>query len=463
MKPFRTSSKRPGVLLPILAGLGLQLACGGGPARRPNVLFIVVDTLRPDHLGCYGRARDTSPAIDALATEAVRFERAYATAPWTSPSVASMITGLYPGSHGLTRIGVRLPDTAVTLAEMLSADGYSTRGVISHSLLGRQFNFQQGYDDYSESEARGLHDHVSTDGVTEQAQQVLREFAAGEQPFLLFLHYFDPHYNYKRHPEYGFAAERVGRLDGTETIQELRELGPALTGEELEFIQDLYDEEIRHTDAGIGRVLETLKELALDGDTIVVLTSDHGEEFMTHGWLGHTRTLYEELVRVPLIMRVPGGEPGVVEELVSLTSLTPTLLELTGVDGDDGKGFQADSLAPLLSSGTAEGTDLVFAEVDFVPINPDNLVKTANKNAVIGERFKIVRDGESGAVEVYDLVTDPTELHNLADERPELVQQLLPILENRIALARGDVLDVEATAISEELLEKLRALGYVGD
>ena len=155
---------------------------------------------------------DTTPAIDQLAARAVRFHRAYATAPWTIPSVASMITGRYPSNHTAISFDRSLPDGVDTLAEILEREDYATAGVISHRAIGSSHNFQQGFDVYLESEARG-HDHVSTEGVTRQAVDLLETLSAAGQPFFLFVHYFDPHYNYKRHPEYGFAGPSAGRLD----------------------------------------------------------------------------------------------------------------------------------------------------------------------------------------------------------------------------------------------------------
>jgi len=274
-------------------------------ADRPNVLFVVVDTLRWDHVGCYGAARKTTPFVDDYAAGATRFDRAYSVAPWTMPSVASMFTGLYPSRHGANSFGLGLTDEVDTLAEILQREGYATQGVISHTAIGARNNFQQGFDVYLESEARG-HDHLSTDGVTGQAIGKLEGLAAGEAPFFLFVHYFDPHYNYKRHPEYGFAADAAGRLDGEQPMRELLRMAPDMTPDESQFLRDLYDEEVRFTDAGIGRLLERLQVLGLDEDTIVILTADHGEEFLDHGDLGHTGSLYEELVRVPLILRGPG-------------------------------------------------------------------------------------------------------------------------------------------------------------
>jgi arylsulfatase A-like enzyme len=443
---------------PLLALLALALGCG--PSPPPNVVLIVADTLRWDSLGCYGHARNTTPFVDALAAEAVSFERAYATAPWTKPSVASMLTGLYPSAHGSQGPGPPLPASAETLAEILRQRGYATAGVISNEILEARKGFGQGFEVYDDAEAHG-HDHVSTDGVTARGIALLGELATDPRPFLLFLHYFDPHFNYKRHPEFGFAAESAGQLDGSETIHELRAMLDELTEEEVGFLRDLHHEEIRFTDAGIGRLLAALRELDLDRNTLIAFTADHGEEFLEHGWLGHMRSLYEELVRVPLIIRAPAGagRPGTVPTPVSLVSLTPTILDLVGVEPSPFS-FQGPSLAPqvLGAQGSPGDPGLVFAEVAFRGFTPRT---STFKHAVLGQRFKLIRDARSGEVEIYDLRADPGERRNLASERADLARRLLPMLKRQLRLARERPAEEEVPQLSERDIEVLRKLGYL--
>jgi arylsulfatase A-like enzyme len=420
-----------------------------------------VDTLRSDHLGCYGYERETSPSIDALAAQGHLFKRAYTTAPWTMPAVASVLTGLYPSSHGVKRIS-RLAGEALTLAEILGKRGYATAGVVSHTMLGEDFGFGQGFERYEVRGSDRPNEDITTGPVTDAAIEFLSGFAAGDRPFLLFVHYFDPHYHYLPHENIDFAARRLGRLDGTETIHELRAMSDDLEADEIAFIQDLYDEEIRYTDDGIGRLLAHLEELGLDDDTWVVLTADHGEEFLTHGWLGHTRTLYEELIRVPLIIRPPGGAeaPHVHRRLTTLVSLAPTLLEIAGVDSM-AFDFQAASLLPLLSGGRDEPPAFAFAEVDFVPVKPGNIVKRAHKKAVVTGRLKLILDERTGKLKLFDVKADQDELRPLTKKRSDLVNELVPVLEHAIAFSRGDALGESEVALSEQQLEQLRALGYL--
>jgi arylsulfatase A-like enzyme len=442
------------------AALVALASSGCAPAPPRNLLLIVVDTLRADHLGCYGHARDTSPAIDALAAEGVRFERAYSPSSWTKPAVASLLTGLYPNAHGVTDVRHPLPDGVRTLAELLAARGWDTAAVVSNvQLTHRDGNgMGRGFRTYAELHAVG-YDYVSTPGVTQQAVAMLRRMAAAEAPFFLLAHYFDPHANYRRHG-IGYAPARAGRLDGTQPIETLQnELLASLAPAEVDFLRDLYDEEIRFTDAGIGRLLGALRELGRWDDTLVVVTGDHGEEFLERGWLGHVRSLYDELVRVPLIVRDPGaaGAPRVVSTPVSLVSLTPTLLERLGIDAP--LDFDAPSLAPVLRDGTEPSAGPHFAEVSYVPLALPFSVKRTFKRAVVAGRFKLIEDVESGRRELYDLDADPGERADrlLADEA---VAGELGALLARFA-ERGHGEPAALRELGEDEAELLRELGYL--
>ncbi|MDH3214523.1 MAG: sulfatase-like hydrolase/transferase, partial [Myxococcales bacterium] len=206
-----------------------------------------------------------------------------------------------------------------------------------------------------------------------------------------------------------------------------------------------------------------LRRLGRYDDTLVIVTSDHGEEFRDHGWLGHTRTLYQELVRVPLIVSAPGhrARPRVVEEPVSLVSITPTVLDLLGIDAP-GLPFHEPSLASRIRGKSARASDFVLTEVGFLPPNAPSSVKRAFKKGIVGERFKLIRDEETHAIEVYDLESDPGETRNLAEERPELRDRLLGALEDRLRRAREAATEPDLRHLTKEEIETLRGLGYVG-
>jgi arylsulfatase A-like enzyme len=238
-----------------------------------------------------------------------------------------------------------------------------------------------------------------------------------------------------------------------------------MSAEEAGFLRDLYDGEIRYTDRGIGRLLDRLDQLDLRDDTIVVLTADHGEEFLDHGGLGHTSSLYEELVRVPLIVRNPRRDaesPAVVTRPVSLVSLMPTVLDLVG-SRYRAERFHGPSLAPLLTGEDPDEEPLLLAEVDFVPVRKGRLVGEVHKKAVIGERFKLVRDDPTGKLELFDLAADPREAVNLADRDPLKLSELSEALERLLEEVRADALEPQPRKLDDSEIERLIGLGYVGD
>jgi arylsulfatase A-like enzyme len=333
---------------------------------------------------------------------------------------------------------------------------YSPSGATGRGRLSAQQGFAQGYEIYREADARTP---LSTPGVTRQAIEILDEFQRDNRPFLLFAHYFDPHFHYIRHPEVGFSAPRVARLDGTQTSLELRKMAPTLTRREIRHLRDRYDEEIRYTDDGIGELLAELDASGVRDDTLVVLTADHGEEFFDHGGLGHTRSLYEELVHVPLAIRLPGATARIVEQTVSLVLLTPTILELIGVRVD-GRAFHGPSFAHLVTGETGSELPGVFLEVDYEPSGAEHATKRAHKRAIRRGRYKLVRDEIRGTLELFDLETDARERRNLARARPRLAASLLDELSQATQLARRNAVAASPRELSEQERVLLRELGY---
>jgi arylsulfatase A-like enzyme len=279
------------------------------------------------------------------------------------------------------------------------------------------------------------------------------------------VHYFDPHYEYRRHPEFGFAPESVGRLRGGEDIHDLRAMGADLSPEEVRFLRDVYDEEVRFTDDGIGALLALFEARGLADDTVVIVAADHGEEFFERGWLGHTRTVHEEVIRVPLVVRVPGG-PGrgrVVATPISLASLAPTILDFAGIAAPDGD-FQAPSLRPLIEGVDDAPLASVRSEVRYVVLNLSNpqAEKAAFKYALVRGRYKLIKDFQARRFELYDLSDDPGERHNLAAERPELLREM--VVELSRTQSRGPATAVAPPAeLDPGDAKMLRDLGYIDD
>jgi len=426
--------------------------------RPPNLVLIVVDTLRADRvLGGYDR--ETAPELAALGAAGTVFERAYSTAPWTMPSVASMLSGLFPETHGVTTPGRMLPLQVDSLPERLLARGYATSAVVSHKLVGTRFQFEQGFERFDEEEAQG-HRHISTPGVTARAIAELERLAAQERPFFLFVHYFDPHAKYRRHKAVGFSGEakQVGRISLSDSVHKLRDMQD-LAPDEVAFLRDRYDEEVRFTDAGIGELLAALEQRGLDGATLVALTADHGEEFWDHAGLGHTRTLYDELVHVPLILRGPGVARGRrISEPISLVQLAPTLLDLLGLSAAN-YGMAATSLASAVGPSGAVAQAAVFAEVTYYG-GADN-TKNTRQRAVVQGGYKLILDEVADVCELYDLARDPSESRDLAPEEPERVAQLRALIESHVRATQASALQADTELSPQERLD-LEALGYGG-
>lgn len=454
----------------VLVSIPLTLGCGPvdrpGPDEGPNVLMIAVDTLRADHLGAWNYERPISPAIDSLAQAGVRFARATAPAPWTLPSIASLNTGLYPASHNLTGASDALPFEAKTLAEVLGAHGFATSAVIGNSLLHARLGHSQGFDSYDTEEARG-HDAITTPGITTRAKAELTRLAKAERPFFLSLLYYDPHYDWKSHG-YGIADETAGLLPGQTEIHELRERASAgqLSEAERQLLIDRYDEEIRFTDAGIGELLAQLDALGLARNTVVIFVADHGEEFLEHGWLGHTRYLFDGMVHVPLIVSDPrqtDHHGDVIDTRVSTVSVMPTILDLVGIDPSPWA-FDAPSLAGAVRGEEPKAQPL-FTMVDFEAAQKRNAAKAAHLEAVLMGDQKWIRPsgGRPGPFEVYDLVADPGE------QAPRRVPQATPeAAEVRALFQRAHqrfsqrALPKHAAAYSEAELDEMQKLGYLG-
>jgi len=471
---MRILPRLPGLARLAPAAVLLLLACGsggdpdegevrgGGPAsasRPPNLILVVIDTLRADALGSYGAERDTSPHLDDLAARSVRFERAYATAPWTQPSVASILTGLPPSRHGLVDLLQGLPDASLSVVEVLRRHGYATAGVVSSHLLGRRYGFHQGFEVLDESQTPDAPERISTAGVTAVAVRHLDRMAAGGRPFFLFVHYFDPHYTYRDDPAVDFADRRVV-IESLEDWQALVARAASLSPPEVATLRALYDEEVRRTDAGIGRLLATLRARQLLEESVVAVTGDHGEEFMEHGRLGHGFALHEELVRVPLLLHLPRGPAGrMVRAPVSNASLATTLLELAGID-PDALPAGAPSLLPALADHSAP-LGPVFFEVGYGPEGPASKFDLPNRKAVVDPPWKLVRLEDVEGLRLFDVERDPEETVDLAERRPAVARRLARLLDLHVGDGSGSAPSRPPAEPSDRLRELLESLGYV--
>jgi arylsulfatase A-like enzyme len=460
---FPTACRPRGLLAPL--AFAVLLAGCGGPAtdsgEQPlNVVLISIDSLRADHLGCYGYDRETSPAIDALARDGVLFEQVVSQAPWTLPSHASLMTSLYGRTHQTNDVSRRLPADIPTLASVLAEAGYSTRAIVAGTFMQSRFGLDSGFQIYDDTLARVTHrrshESVTSPTTHERALELLN---SAPEPFFLFLHYWDVHYDYIPPDPYDtmFDPDYSGPVTSSRFMKN-RAIHPGMDPADLAHIVALYDGEIRWVDEHIDMLLDSLHARGLDERTIVVLTSDHGDEFFEHGERGHSHSLYEELVRVPLIMRVPGAEGGRrVRERVELIDVMPTVLELAGVPFP--AGIQGRTLGPALQ-GAALEQRACFTETNKSRKTKDEELRSDSWAVVDGGHKLIAFGDDRFPSELFDLESDPGETENRYGEPPtERLLELHRAWLERIPTGEG----VPNEGVDEATLEELRGLGYVGN
>jgi choline-sulfatase len=369
---------------------------------RPSVVMVVVDALRPDHLGCYGYDLPTSPRIDELAAGAVVFDNAIAQAPWTKGSLATVFTSLYSFQHGVTNWDGVLPDRCVTLGEILRDGGYATIAVINMVGLAGRFGVVQGFDDISVA----LKHRRGAAATTDQVIDLMKQRAA---PYFIVIHYFDVHVPYRPPLEY---------LDMMNAIREHGSAGAEPSASEMPSRPKpadkilKYDSCVRYVDGEIGRLIDYLVDAGLRRETILIVTADHGEAFAEHGVYGHGAEAYDEAIRVPLIISYPARytDPLRIEAQVRHVDLMPTILDLTGLEDDEHR--EGTSLAPLMDGAVRQsGARSIFPlDVAFCDCTARTI---PGKMALRSLGWKIIVEPVTSLVELYDLKEDPGETTNL--------------------------------------------------
>ena len=449
----------------------------------PNVLLVVIDTLRADHLGAYGYGFPTTPNMDRLAARAIVFETVVSQAPWTAPAIASLFTGLYPSVHGLdggihwgegaTSAGGALPFAVQktlppghqTLAEAFRRAGYSTAGFVSNLYVNAIFGFAQGFDHYDDDHE----DYLLDDGEVKRRAEatnarVFEWLRAGiEEPFFLVVHYNDPHWPYEPPPPYGqsFVADYKGLLTPTTTREVVvthRAVPPPISEEDLSYIVGLYDGEIQYVDAHLGRLLVAVGELPTKRNLVTVLTADHGEEFLDHGAFNHGYTLYEEQTSVPFIVSAPSRfEPRRVSQQIRLIDAAPTLLEMAGIDNENER-FQGRSLVPLMAGLSLEPLD-AFSEATNV--GRQSALRSTDS-------LKLIHSLIDPHWLLFDLASDREELHDLTAQRAAQLRELAARLEAWREESRTlhDEISASGTGLDRVVLDEetqrgLEALGYI--
>ena len=435
----------------LLAVAALVASCDASARRSPalplcegcNVVVISLDTLRADHVGAYGYDRATTPNVDRLAHGSVVFENAISQSAWTRPAHASMLTGLYPAEHGILSVsrGLALAPDLPTLAGTLSDHGYATAAFTGGGNMSAHFGFDVGFDTYV-SPGRRL-----TDALDDIESWL---HTRDEAPFFLFVHAFDPHRPYKSDPVDRAALGISGRKVTGGVQRACRTAGSRA---DLVPFVDEYDAAIRHGDRAVGRLLELVERGAFRRRTIVVFTSDHGEEFFDHGDCFHIQTLYREITHVPLIVKVPGVKPRRISEVVPASvAIAPTVLELVGVGPRRGQG---PSLVSVIEGRRQAGFEYVVSET---AIRYRNRV-IGRVRALTGQRDKLVHWVAENRTEYFDLMRDPFERDPLAS--PARSRTLLRHLDLWLAAHPPRPSAVLARPLPVALRRELRALGYV--
>ena len=462
-----------------------------GKKKPRGVIFIVADTLRTDHLNIYGYERETVQHLKTFADEGVAFSNAIAQGTWTKVSQSSMMTSLYPVSHQVMEVPDKLPASAETIAEVYREAGYATVSYSSVMFTGKQNNLHQGYEELHEAASIEDEEYRSKTS-THYVDRIIPWLEQHKDvPFFACLHVFDPHSPYRPRPPYDTMWGRPEDKKRWEEIEKdikehdvknifglpFRDDYVEKTGNDpdelLRMFSDWYDGSIRGMDAEMGRFLKALKEMGIDDDTLIVFSSDHGEELWEHGRFFHSHTVYGELSQVPLIFRWPGNpnfrKGGMVDRVIENLDIMPTLLELSGIEGP--AAMQGRSLVPLINgSGESSWQDQLvithtLRQEDEFPDDPEK----GHHFSFIKNGLKVIRkEVEPDRIEeLFDRSVDRLDMNNIISEagRGETVGSMTKTFDAWRIETEAQQLpdDGEMTEnLSSEEIRRLQALGYVG-
>jgi arylsulfatase A-like enzyme len=431
-----------------------------------------MDTTRADHLSAYGYAQPTTPYLEAFAKRAILFERAYSTSSWTVPSHASLFTGLFSISHEATQESRYLASEFETIAELLSEAGYATVAFSNNSLVGTHTNLLQGFAE--------IHELWRDKAIqsTGEINATIRDWAKGHdhrQPFFLFINYINPHWNYDapRILQDKFAdpslPAKARRQANFRTVDWYAKR-PAYPKEALELRIALYDAEVAYVDEAVGELLATLSDLSLFENSLIVITADHGEALGENGHQGHTFTLYDTVVRIPMLIRPPGGAGAGTRRSnpVQLTDVFSTIAAAAGVKPTSslvaGRDLFNRSLPmdhPILAEYYYPDQYLAFFPKRTR--STGSLAPYARRiRSILVNRHKFIW-GSDGRHELYDTASDPGEKRNLIDEEPEVAKQLATRLDGLIERYRNNKPAATPSEIDmdPETQKNLRELGYI--
>jgi arylsulfatase A-like enzyme len=412
--------------------------------RSRGIVLVSIDTLRRDHVGAHGYPRPTTPRLDALAREGLTCDDAVSPSSWTLPAHLSLLTSVDPGRHGAIDMEHTFDGRVPTLPEALRQEGFATQAVTSHLYVSSVYGVDRGFDHLD------FHQDRKATDVAERARDLLDRF--GDRPFFLFLHFYDPHWHYDPPASTRPLFERPYRGTVTGLWQDFSKRA-RVSADDVQHLVDLYDGEIRYVDDELGRVLDHMKSRGLDRSTLVVVTSDHGEEFQEHGSWEHQKTLYEEVIRVPLVVRGPDVAPRRETAQVSLLDVAPTILAWAGLQPWP----HAQGRSLLAPPGNREA----YGETDHTIDGTYKLFLRLGQG-----RWKTIvslarTDGSVRRTEWYDLANDPAETHSVSPPA-NLAQSAQDRAIARWQSGRGQGRPAPPVSLTPEQRDRLRALGYIG-
>lgn len=460
-----------------------------GAGRSPQVVILIQgDTLRKDHLEVYGYHRETAPALRRLAQEGALFQHAITQTSWTKAATPSILTSLYPSTHGVHQIPDRLPASASTIAEVYRQAGYATLSFSSVAFTGKFTNLHQGFEEVHESESTvGRAGPRGAKTAREYVDRLLEWLDdRRDVPVFVYLHVFDPHAPYEPNRPYDTLwADPKGREEYLRQLDLLKKIVPdaflaqrgMATRAELvaggvdpeafiRYSRDWYDGSIRGMDREIGRLVERLHDFGLSERSLIAFYADHGEEFHDHGRMWHGQGVYGEMIRVPLMLWGPGRVPAGLdlEEPVQLIDVMPTLVELSGLVMPDGA--QGRSLGPLIGGAGTWQRRPVFSEKQ--PMGDKEFPGASESYAIMDGNWKLIhnvtRAPDAPEFELYDFYQDELDQRDLAAANVEVVQRLAATLERWRQTTKAARLKSDSQAaetMTKEQLEQLRSLGYL--
>ena len=447
----------------IIFNLGVYIDGIVNTPKGPNVILISIDTLRADHLGSYGYDRNTSPNIDSFAKNNILFKNSFVQDSWTLPSHMSILTSLYPATHGVKQ-NKSLDPTITTLSEVLKNEGYLTSGIVQDCIwLYPKYGFNQGFDRYVVKNFNPKNPELNAEFQNRFISEYLQKNKKKKK--FLFIHYFDVHSDFIKlpydspEPYMGmFYPDYSGDFDGgfgdvvaTRYLKNVNLNRIKIAEDDLKYIVSLYDSGIAYMDNKIGDLFNILRAAGLYENSLIILTSDHGEEFQEHGRMLHNNLFYDETMHVPLIVKLPGQNNNHREfnSLIESIDIMPSILDFLGVEKKPY--MQGESFFSLIDdNGAKEWKENVFAFGD----NSSAFIRT--------KRWKLLTDSllRKGGFKLFDLLEDPMEKFDVKDKYPEVTKNL----KNEL-IAKYKAIQKKTSAkqviLTEEQKEKLKALGYL--